>query len=117
MLPQELFMQKIKILQPNAIFSCRPYDNNETIVLNPIIVGDYLLDWDQSNASPPPALQDINAVQESQIEDMVLGLKRIERNKRYSHDLSIKSLYKIELVQNPELSFDDFLDILESDII
>jgi len=113
-LPQELLMQRLKHLSPNAVINVRPYDNNESLVSNPVIRGDYLIDWDSSQGECP-SLEAINAVLDSDVEQAEEIARKVNRNAELRKDLRMKAVYRNEKRANPSLSFSDYLDQLEAE--
>lgn len=113
-LQQELILQKIRYLLPAAKCSVRPYDNNEHLAVNPIVRGDYLIDW-YDNVDECPSLETIEAVTNAQVEAMQNSQRKEERDKQYAKDLTMKGLYKQAKKDNPALTFSDYLDQLEAE--
>ena len=113
--PQDILAQKIRILDSNAVFSIRPYDNNEHLAKNPVIRGDYLIDWDDANATECPELAVIEAVSDADVSAMEDAERKRERDTRYKDDLRMKASFLIEKKANPDLKFSDYLDQLEAE--
>ena len=112
--PQDIMHQKIKVLFPNAVLSVRPYDNNEHLVSNPIIIGDMLVDWVSINTMPCPSLDEINSISNEQILQMEESQRKSFRDDTQSQNLTMIAFYEIEKKTNPNLSFSDYLDSLEA---
>lgn len=111
---QDLFLQKIKVLMPNAKFDVRPYDGNEHLADYPIIRGNMLINWHPDNGECP-SLEAIEAVRVEQVNTKEEADRKLARDDKYSKDLSMKAAYRLELKANPSLTFSDFLDSLEAE--
>lgn len=107
-LPQEKIMQKLQFLMPSAKLSVRKHDKNEHLVKNPVIRGDVLIDWDESNGECP-TLEQIDAVTDEQIEKKEHQEKRNNKLKSAKNDLAIRCAYKAYQIHNPDTKFDEFL--------
>ncbi len=112
-LPQENICQKIRVLYPNAKFSVRPFENNSHLAVNPVVIGSYLVDWDNSNDSECPSLDQLNGISDNQVNDFELLEKKKVRDSEKVNDLSIIACFEVEKKSNPNLEFSAYLDSLE----
>ena len=112
-LQQEVISQKMRLLHPDAKFSVRPYEDNEHLAKNPVLVGSFLVDWDESNSSLCPTLEQVNAVSDNQVNDFELVEKKKQRDLDKVNDLSVIACFEIEKKSNPSLEFSAYLDDLE----
>lgn len=106
--------QKLNLLIADGARSVRPYHNNEHLVLNAVIRGDMLIDWDASKGECP-TLEAINAVTDEQVNTKEEDDRKSARDIRYADDLTMKGLYRAELRRNPVLTFREYLDSLETE--
>jgi len=114
LLPQDIFIQKIRVLLPGCVVTVRPYDNNEHIVSNPVIRGEFLLDWPDSNGICPD-IATINSVTIDAVEQMVDVERKRERDSQYRKNLSMRASYIRQRSTNPSLTFSEYLDQLEQE--
>lgn len=111
--PQEVFHQKLKVLVPDAICNIRPFDNNAHLAKNPIIRGDFLVDWELSNPGACPTVQQVEAVTPQQVSAKAEVDRKKDRDKVKADDLSLVGCYELEKKSNPNLKFSEYLDSLE----
>ena len=115
--PQELLTERLIILVPDMKGSVRPYDNNEHLVKNPVVRGDMLIDWQSDTIPECPSLEAINAVRQDQVDAMQEAKRKASRDETMRDNLAIKAGYRTEKRGNPSLSFSDYLDSLEAEVI
>lgn len=111
--PQVALHEKIKLLRPNAKFTVRD-KKDSALDINPVIIGDYSVDWREENAEPIPTLAEIEAVTDKQVNDREKQQLKAARDKKAGNDLALKGLFRIEKRLNPTLKFSDYLDTLEA---
>lgn len=111
--PQETITQKILIIDPEAKFSVRPYNNNSHEAKNPVLRENFLIDWDISNSNQPPSIEQIKEISDSQVE--TFEKNQISKNKYLdkANDLSLVGCFEIEKKLNPDLTFSNYIDSLE----
>ena len=81
---------------------------------NPIkLNSQYWVDWQPSNTSPCPTLDQINAVDQTQVEAMLETNRKANRDAAAANDLSMVAHYNTYLTNNANTSLTAFLDILE----
>ena len=114
--PQEIILQKIHVLVPNAKASVRPFIEGSFMGVDPIFRGDFAINWDASDGECP-TIEAINAVTDSQVSDMDEVKRKSYRDEMSAQDLRLKGLFRIERRMRPELTFSEYLDQLESEVV
>lgn len=80
----------------------------------PISMGDYLVSWNGTNNVPCPSWDEVQKVDASALAAFVEDKRKSERNASLKNDLSICAGYESALINDPNLSFSDYLDKLEA---
>lgn len=113
---QEDLYFRLLTLVPNARFNFRLYDPELVhLCLNPVRVGEWLIDWSSENVVNCPTLEELNAIPNFDAADFQEKARKTDRNKNLAGDLSIVALYNLAKVTSPNLIFSDYLDVLEEE--
>jgi len=83
--------------------------------INPVPLSNFLVDWSRTNINPCPTQEQVDGVNLNAANQQSEARRKSGRNQRYQNDLAIKAAFKLERRGNPNLTFSDFLDQLESD--
>lgn len=110
---QEILLEKILCLYPDAKFTVRPYDNNENLALNPVVYEDLLIDWHPDNGAIPDFSEIENTVTDVQVQEKQEADRKKYRNEEANKNLNLKASFRIERTARPELTFEQYLDELE----
>jgi hypothetical protein len=75
------------------------------------------LKWNNTEI-PKPTKEELDALDDAAVEDELDARKEIirknARNQKYASDLTVKSNYDIYKQNNPDITFSEYLDYLES---
>lgn len=110
-------LNRILFLIPDAKFSVWESTLDEYMgETTPIPMEKFLIDWNPLNAVPCPTYDAVLAVKKNEVDATVEAKRKQERNREKGKDLAIIAGYEAEKKGNPNLSFSDYLDFLESKI-
>lgn len=113
----EEILTRLLFLVPGAkcsVWDCLPQEYmGET---TPVAMERYLVCWNASNAIPCPTYEQVVAVKKNDADSSKEARRKNARNTEKGKDLAIIGAYEAEKKGNPNLSFSDYLDFLESKI-
>jgi len=79
--------------------------------------GNLWVMWEDANPMPCPTQAQLNAIDMPALALKVEADRKSNRDKQYAKDLSMKAAFRAERKGNPNLTFSDFLNALESEIV
>lgn len=81
---------------------------------NPIQLGDVLVDWNQSNITTCPTLQELQVISQVDVANAVEARRKLARDNAINNNLTILSNFQNYLLSHPGISLSQYLDSLES---
>jgi hypothetical protein len=115
MLSRESLYKRLIYLVNDAKFAFWPDENKEDNkgYEQVVRIPGWAIAWYSDNNQPLPSLEQLNALDDSTVNNWFEAKGKEDRDAQKVKDLAIIATYKIEMNTNPNLTFRDYLDNLE----